>query len=300
MALDPRILSGITVLAAAVEAGSFVRAAKALGLTQSGVSRAIARLEERVGARLLQRNARSLTLTEAGRLFFEKVRPLLVGVEEAAVAAGGASSAPRGTLRVALDALVARVLLGPRIASFLSTHEALSLEIIVRDRVTEIAADGFDVAVRFGDPETSTLISRRILDTRVVTCAAPSYLARHGRPAHPRDLGAHECILFRNPHTGRPYDWVFQKRKKTVAVKVHGRLVANDNPTQLAACIGGHGIAQLLELDLRDAGDHGLVDLFPAWSDERFPLYVYYPSPLMPPAKVRAFVDFIAAAAREA
>jgi DNA-binding transcriptional LysR family regulator len=298
MAFDARVLSGIGVLTTVVEAGSFIRAAEALGLTPSGVSRAISRLEERIGVRLLQRTARAVALTDEGRRFYETVAPLLSGIENAASEAADASSAPKGRLRVTVDALVARTLIGPRVSTFLAANPKLSLEVIVRDRLGDMVTDGFDAAVRFGEPEPSTLITRKLLDARVMTCASPAYLAERGRPSHPRDLAKHECILFRDPRTGRPFEWVFQRKAKTLSVKVSGRLLLNDSPTQIAACAAGHGIAQPLDLEFQGLRELGLVHLFPNWAEERFPLYVYYPSRLLPPAKVRAFVEFVVGSSR--
>ena len=295
MAFDTRILNGVGVLVAVVEAGTFVRAAAALGLTQSGVSRAIARLEAEVGVRLLQRSARAVTLTEEGRAFYGKVGPLFSGLADAATEAAGAATTPKGTLRVAIDALGARVLMGPRAAAFLARYPALSLELVVREQPGDLVADGLDAAIRFGEPVPSTLIMRKLLTTRVMTCASRQYLERHGVPRHPRELTQHECILYRSPATGRPFEWEFHQAKKRVSVAVNGRLTVNDSATQLAACIAGHGIAQPLELELKTLGKHELVALFPAWSDERFPLYVYYPSRHQPPAKVRALVEFVVA-----
>ncbi len=298
MAFDRRVLNGIGVLAAVIETGTFVRAAAALGLTQSGVSRAIARLEERVGVRLLNRSARAVRLTAEGRRFYDAVAPLMAGIEGAASAAAGASKKPGGLLRVAIDSLVARAVIGPRIAAFLAEYPDLVVDLVVRDQLGDLIADGFDVAVRFGEPEPSTLVARKLLDTRVVTCAAPAYLERHGRPSHPREIEQHPCIQFRNPRTGHPYEWIFQRGKRQLTVKARGRLIVNDSATATAACAAGHGIAQKLELELRGVCELGLVDLFPDWADERFPLYVYYPSRRFAPAKVRAFVDFVVAVSR--
>jgi DNA-binding transcriptional LysR family regulator len=298
MAFDGRVLNGIGVLAAVVETTSFVRAAAALGMTQSGVSRAIARLEERVGVRLLQRSARAVSLTDEGRRFYEAVAPLMEGIEDAASEAGSASKKPQGLLRVAIDSLVARALIGPRVTKLLADNPKLVIDLVVRDHLGDLVADGIDVAVRFGEPQPSTLITRKLLETRVVTVASPIYLARAGKPSHPGDLAHHECILFRDPRTGRPYEWIFQRGKKTVEVAVKGRLIVNDSATALAACVAGHGIAQPLELELRSLGDVGLVELFPNWPDERFPLYAYYPSRRLPSAKIRALIDFVIAASR--
>jgi DNA-binding transcriptional LysR family regulator len=293
--VDSRLLSGLSVLAAVVEAGSFVRAAGVLGLTQSGVSRAVARLEHRVGVRLLDRTSRAVNLTDEGRRFYQRVGPLLTELEEAATDAARASATVRGKLRVIVDPMFARLDLAPRLVTFLGEHPELSVDLTVRDRLGDLVAEGFDVAVRFGEPEPSALVARRLTDSRVVTVAAPSYIERRGRPSHPRDLVAHECIMFRDPATGRPFPWEFWRKGEIVTVPAAGRLTLNDAGTFLAACVAGHGMAQMLELGAEGLRDGRLVELFPAWNEERFPLYVFYPSRRLPPAKVRAFVDFVVA-----
>jgi DNA-binding transcriptional LysR family regulator len=295
MPFDGRILNGIGVLAAVVETKSFNRAAGALGITASGVSRAIARLEERVGVRLFQRTARSVTLTEEGRRFYESVAPLMQGIEDAAGEAAGARAEAKGTLRVAVDSLVARVIVGPNVGPLLRDHPSLRVDLVVRERLGDLVTDGFDCAVRFGDPVLSGLVARKIAETRVVTCASPAYVAARGRPAHPRELAKHECIHFRDPATGRPYDWIFVRKAETIRVAAAGRLVINDAATGLAACAAGVGIAQKLAVELHAHPELDLVDLFPDWPDERFPLYLYLPSRRQPPAKVRVFIEFIAA-----
>jgi DNA-binding transcriptional LysR family regulator len=295
MAFDGRTLGGISVLAAVVETGNFVRAAEALGLTQSGVSRAVARLEERVGVRLFDRTPRAVSLTDEGRRFHAQVAPLLAGLEEASEAAG-AAHAVRGRLKVNADPWFARLMLAPRLLGFLDAHPELSLELLVRDTLGDLVSEGFDVAVRFGEPEPSGLIARKLLETRILTCAAPAYLARCDRPRHPRDLMRHECLLFRNPVTGRPFAWEFHRAGKVVNVKVTGRLVLNDLATKLTACAAGHGIAQTFEFGLdRLLASGELVQILADWAEERFPLYAYHPSRHLPPAKVRAFLDFVLA-----
>ena len=296
MAFDGRLLSGVSVLAAVVETGNFVRAAETLGLTPSGISRAVARLEQRVGVRLLDRTPRAVSLTDEGRRFHAQVAPLLAGLEEAASDAGGAAHAVQGRLRVNVDAWFARLVLAPRLSAFLAAHPLLSLELLVRDSLGDLISEGIDVAVRFGEPEPSGLIARKLLETRIIACAAPAYLARHGRPKHPRDLIRHECILFRDPVTGRPFPWEFHRGGTVVEVKVAGRLIMNDLATKLSACAAGHGIAQSIEFGLGSLLASGeLVQILPHWAEERYPLYAYHPSRHLPPAKVRAFLDFVIA-----
>lgn len=296
MAFDGRLLAGIGVLAAVVETGNFVRAADALGLTASGVSRAIGRLEARLGIRLLHRTPRAVSLTDEGRRFYAQAAPLLAGLEEAAASAADAADAVGGRLRVKADPWIARLVLAPGLSTLMAAHPALSLELVTSDRLGDLIGEGFDIAIRFGEPEPSSLIARKLLDTRIVTIAAPAYLARHGTPQHPSDLAGHECLMFRDPATGRPFDWELHRGEEVVPVKVRSRIVLNDLATKLAACIAGHGITQSVSFGLAPLLASGeLVQILPDWADERFPLYCYYPSRYLPPAKVRAFLDFLLA-----
>jgi DNA-binding transcriptional LysR family regulator len=293
MAFDFRLLSGVGVLAAVVSSGSFARAAEALGLSASGVSRAVARLEARVGTRLLDRTTRSLRLTDEGLHFYEQVGPLLDGIEEAARLASGASEAVRGRLRVNVDPFFSRLVLAPRLGDFLARHPALELEVFTRDTAGELVADGMDVAVRFGPPAVATLIARKLLDTRILTVAAPAYVLARGRPATPSDLVDHSCIQFRDPSSGRPFEWEYQRGDEVLPVETTGPLLVTDVGTMLGACIAGAGVAQVMALGVQDAlRDGRLVELFPDWPGETFPLYALHPSRHHPPAKVRAFVDF--------
>ena len=150
--------------------------------------------------------------------------------------------------------------------------------------------------MRFGEPEPSSLVARRLLETRVLTCAAPAYLAQRGRPAHPRELedSRHECIHFLDPVIGRPFPWEFHRGRQKIQVAVSGRLTVNNVGTMLGACAAGHGIAQILALGTEDLLNRGkLIELFPDWPGERFPLYMFYLSRHVAPAKLRAFVDFV-------
>jgi DNA-binding transcriptional LysR family regulator len=287
---------GISVFAAVVDAGTFAAASDVIGMTPPGVSRAIARLEKRLKIRLFNRTTRSVSLTEEGRRFYEQVMPHLAGLEEAAAAAAGGTSAVRGKLRVNLDPVFYRAILGPRLDQFMDAHPDLEIEFIARDSLGNLVLDGFDLAVRFGEPRTSTLIARKLLDTDVVTVAAPSYLARRGRPAKPQDLEGpqHRCLEFRNPETGKPFPWEFHRRRKRVMIAPRGRLTVNDPSALLNACLAGFGVAQMLLLGAEHLISEGrLINLFPDWPDERYPLYACYPSRHHMPAKTRAFLDFV-------
>jgi DNA-binding transcriptional LysR family regulator len=195
---------------------------------------------------------------------------------------------------VDVDPWFARLVLVPRLPRFLEAHPELSIELVVRDSLGELVAEGFDAAVRFGEPEPSGLIARKLLETRILTCASPAYLARHGTPMYPRDLERHKCLMFRDPVTGRPFEWEFRRGTEVVPIKATGPLVLNDLATKLAACAGGNGIAQTIELGVGPLLARGdLVQILPDWAEARFPLYAYHPSRHLPPAKVRAFLDFV-------
>lgn len=293
MAFDGRLLSGVSVFMAVVEARTIARAAEALGLSPSGVSRALARLEQRVGARLLARTTRSLSLTDEGRRFYEQVGPHLSGIEEAAIEASGSAAKVRGRLRVNIDSFFSRMVLARHLAAFLARYPELSLELIMRDSVGDLVADGFDLALRFGEPPVGSFVARKLTETRVITVASPAYLKSHGRPRHPRELEQHECLDFYDAAHAHPYDWEMQRKKEVLPLRIKGRLLVSDTGTLLGACEAGAGIAQILEIGHEQLLRSGrLVVLFPDWSDERFPLYAIYPSRLHRAAKVRAFIEF--------
>jgi len=290
--------SGISVFAAVVDVGTFAAASELMSMSPPGVSRAIARLERRLKIRLFNRTTRAVSLTEEGRRFYEQVMPHLRGMEEAAAAAAGGVVTVRGKLRINLDPAFLRIVLGPKLDEFMDAHPELELELIARDQLGDLIVDGFDLALRFGEPRSSSLIARKLLDTAVVTVAAPSYLARRGRPTEPQELGrgGHKCLEFRNPETGKPYPWEFHRKRKKIVVETNGRLTVNDPSALLNACLVGSGVAQMLLLGAEPLILEGrLVNLFPDWPDERFPLYAYHPSRYHTPAKTRVFLDFIVA-----
>jgi DNA-binding transcriptional LysR family regulator len=293
MSFDTRLLTGAGVLAAVTETGNFARAAEMLGLTPSGVSRAVARLETRVGVRLFNRNPREVTLTDEGRRFHAHVMPLLAGLEEAAADAAGAAAVVSGRLRVSVDPWFARTVLAPRLQQFMARYPLLSVDLMTSNYREEMMT-GVDVAIRFGPPETSSLIARKLLETAIITCAAPAYLDKHGEPRTPHDLVHHELLLFRDPQTGRAFPWEFHRGGKIIEINATGRLMMDDPSAAVAACVAGQGVLQKLAIGLKPALSKGeLVQILSRWSDERYPLYAYHPSRHLPPAKVRAFLAFV-------
>jgi len=293
MPYDGRLLAGVTVLMAVVEAGAMARAGEALGLSPSGVGRAIARLEARVGVRLLDRTTRSMRLTDEGRRFYQRVAPHLEGIEAAAIEASGARAAVRGRLRVNVDPFFSRVVLAPHIAGFLARYPDIAVELIMRDSVGDLIADGFDMAVRFGDPPEGSFVARKLVETRILTVASPAYLAARGRPRHPAELADHACIDFWDAAHRTAYDWEFRRDGQVLPVQIKARLLTSDSGTLLEACQAGAGVAQILQLGTEDLIARGaLVEIFPDWNGEVFPLHAIYPSGPHRAAKIGAFADF--------
>lgn len=293
---DRHALDDLGMLRAVIDAGSFLGAGATLGLTQSAVSRAVARLEDRVGVRMFQRSARAIALTEEGRRFYEAVAPHLTAIEDATIEAGDAAKKVRGRLRVNVDGGIGQFVLMPHLASFLERHPELVLELEVRDRMGDLVREGFDVSVRFGTPEASALKSRLLLRSKVVTCASPAYLAAHGTPKHPNEIGHHRVIHMRNPATGAPFAWEFVRGRKAIPVEPRGQLIVNASGNLISAAVQGQGVAQLIELYVREllaAGE--LVQVLPDWADETYPLYAYHHAAQLMSAKVRAFLDFVVA-----
>ena len=293
MTFDGRILSGVSVLAAVVDGGSFVKAAEPIGITDSGVSRAISRLETRLGVRLLDRTTRSVTLTDEGRRFYEEVKPHLNAIEDAAIVASGAASAVRGRLKVDIDPFFLPLVLAGRLGGFCERHRELAIEFVTSEHVGDLVAEGIDLAIRFGQPRYSALVARKLIEAPVLTVASPAYVERHGRPVHPSDLARHRCIQFLDPYTGRPFDWFFIRGAERIDVPTSGPLTFTDPKSMLEECMAGTGVAQIIGWGVGQLLAEGaLIDLFPDWHGERFPLFAFHPSRKHPPAKVRAFIDF--------
>ncbi|HEY0683015.1 MAG TPA: LysR family transcriptional regulator [Steroidobacter sp.] len=300
MSFDGRLLAGMSVLAAVAETGSFTQAGESLGLSASGVSRAVARLEERLGVRLLDRSTRALRLTSEGARLYELATPHLEGLEEAANATSGAAVVVSGGLRVSLNPVFARHIFGPKLPAFMRRYPSVELTMLHQPDSENLIAEGVDVAVRFGPQPPSRMSSRLLLETRVLTVATPSYLAKHGRPAEPKQLASHECLQFIDPQSGRPFSWEFQRRSQALPVQTRGRVTFSDPDMMIQACLAGMGIAQALAISIRHQLAKGdLVELFPDWPGETFPLYAVRPSRRLPSATVQVFLDWCVEVCRE-
>jgi DNA-binding transcriptional LysR family regulator len=278
-----------------VGAGSFSAAAREMQVSQALVTKQIQELESWLGARLLNRTTRRLSLTEVGTAFYERAGRILEAVEEAKDAAGALQTVPRGRLRINAPVSFGLLHLAPVVTDFLKRYPDVSVELLVNDRVVDLLEGEFDVGVRIGRLRDSSLIARRIGPIRLAVCAAPDYLARHGVPKTPEDLGKHDCLEYTYFETRG--EWLLLNPKgDEIVVPVSGRYLANNADVLRTTALAGGGVILLPTFivgeDLR-AGR--LVRVLPDYSPPEQGLHALYPPGRHLSAKVRSFVDFLVA-----
>ena len=275
---------------AVMRASSFRGAAQALHIPRSTVSQRIARLEERLGARLLERTTRAVRATPEGRAFFDHCVRILADVEEAERAIGDDESAPRGVLRVASSLLFGHVFLSPVAAEFARKHPDVEIEVVAVNRRVNLVEEGFDLAVTFMDvDEDSSLISRKLESAYHAVCASPAYLGAHDVPKTPEDLREHRCVVFGE---SRDASWRFERDIDVRRIAVHGRMSVSSFWMAHDAAIRGVGIAAIpLVLCGEDLRAGRLVSLFPDWRVNRTEMRIVYPSNRYLAPRVRLFVD---------
>jgi DNA-binding transcriptional LysR family regulator len=276
------------------ETSSFSEAARRLRTSKSAVSRQVAAIEADLGVRLLQRTTRSLTLTEAGRSYFERARDILADLAEADQSVSRMQAAPRGRLRVNAPMSFGYLHLAPAIPDFLARHPEVSVELTMNDRFVDLVDEGFDIAVRIGSLADSSLVARRLAPIRRAVCASPDYLARRGTPVSPDDLGMHDCIGY--TAVAAPQEWRFiDSDGKPWPVAVAGRLTVNNGDAIRAAALRGAGIAYMPTFIVGgDLQDGRLIRLLDDFVPQDMTLNAVYPHVRHLSPKVRAFVDFLA------
>ncbi|HYD64068.1 LysR family transcriptional regulator [Azospirillum sp.] len=276
-----------------VDTRSFTAAADRLNLSKSVVSRRISELENRLGARLLNRTTRKLSLTEVGQAFYERCTRILADLEEAERAVTDLHAAPRGRLKVNAPLSFGLLHLAPAIAAFMERYPDIEIDIDLNDRYVDLIDEGYDVAVRIGRLRDSSLIARRLAPNRRVVCASPAYLERHGTPQVPEDLANHHCLLYTNVPLAE--QWQFRVNGETRTVRVSGTLFANNGDILLSAAVAGRGIIvspTFLAGPALAAGQLRCL-LFDCMVTESA-VYAVYPQNRHLSPKVRAFVDFLA------
>lgn len=280
------------IFAQVVDQGSFTRAAASLGLSKATISKQVARLEERLGARLLNRTTRRLHLTDAGQAYYQACSRILHEIEAAEGAVAQLQSKPRGRLRVSGPVSFGQRFLGAAIAELMTTYPELEVELVLSDRFVDIVEEGFDVAVRIASLTDSSLIARRLGPMRGYVCASPDYLRAHGHPQRPADLAGHNCLLYSHESTGPR--WSFKGESGQTTVQVEGTLRVNNGDVLRQAALHGVGLAFLpgfiVEEDIRRGR---LVSVLEEWTEWDAGIYAVYPHRRHLAAKVRVFVDFM-------
>ncbi len=285
-------LNALRLLVRVAETRSFTRAAGDLGLTQSGLSRAISRLEQQLGVRLLQRNTRSVSLTPDGQVLVERAGPLLAELAQAENLLLERRSSPTGVLKISTPSLFGRKVVMPVIGELTERHPALSIEAVMTDRIVDIVDEGFDAVLRTGIIQDQRLIARALPPLRWVTVAAPAYLERHGTPGELADLQRHNCLAVRNLRSGRLVDWQFMDQGKPLDLAVQGRLIFDIGDALVDAVLGGVGVAQLMEFAVREALDDGrLVSILQAHGGRSRELSLVYPPSRQCSTKLTAFAE---------
>lgn len=276
-----------------VEAGSFVRAAERLGASTSSTSRLVAELEAHLGARLLNRTTRKLSLTEAGQTYYERCVQLLADIDEAEAAAGASTETPTGRLKLTCPYNLLAQPIGPALAAFNRRHPQVSFDVTVADRVIDLVEEGFDLAVRIGAPGGERLVARCLGATQLVACAAPEYLRRRGTPATPADLAPHSVLTY--AYVATPFQWRLLDRDGVAhEIRVAGPLHANSGELLVAAAVAGMGIAFEPDFVVAPHLARGeLQRVLPQFAGPRLDVWAVYPSRRHLSAKVRAFVQHL-------
>ncbi|MEW5687993.1 MAG: LysR family transcriptional regulator [Pseudomonadota bacterium] len=285
-------LDELSVFLAVVEAGGLAAAGRRLRRSPAAVTRTLAALEARVGARLIERTTRRLSVTEAGRRLADEARRIL-GAYEAAVERE-ASGPLRGALRISAPLVFGRRHVAPLVAGFLDDHPQVTAELVLNDRNLDLVEQGIDVALRIGDLADSGLMARKVGEVGRQVVASPAYLARRGAPARPVDLSDHE-IVHASTQAG-PADWRFERGGRRETIRVRPRLMINAIEAVVTQAVEGRGIARLFSYQVADElADGRLTRLLPEWEPPPMPVHLLAPTGRLMPARVRAFLDFAAA-----
>lgn len=284
-------LGDLEIFVRVVSTGSMSAAGRLLGLSPAVVSKRIKRLEERLGTRLLQRTTRQISLTEAGQGFYDRVLGVLAGVEDAEAFASGRSGQVRGTLRISAPTSFGRVHVAPHLKTIMDAHPDITVNLILSDTFVDIVGEGFDLAIRIGELNDSSLVARRLAPVRRILCASADYIEQNGMPETVEDLQRHRCLP---AHNHEP--WKLEGPSGTLSYRAEGRLVTNSSEVVREAVLAGMGIALRSTWDVGpDLKSGRLVQVLPEWEGLRsLAVSAVYPSRQFLPAKVRIFIDYLA------
>jgi DNA-binding transcriptional LysR family regulator len=286
------ILNGMRTYAAVVSTGSFTGAAERLGISRALTSKYVGQLEDHLGVRLLNRTTRRLNVTEVGRAYFERCRQLVDEVDELESAVSDQQTAPRGRLLIAAPTTFGEMFLAQAVARYLDEYPEVSIELVLADRFVNLVDEGFDLAVRIGNLQDSSLIALRLASCRLVVCASHEYLRRTGTPAHPSDLERHCCIYDTNQGSGN--SWPFRDIDHRFSVSVKGNLRVNGAVAVREAMLAGQGIGYSPAYAIGDELRTGkLKIILENYESDELGIYAVYPHNRHLATKVRSFIDFL-------
>lgn len=289
------LFASMKMYVAVVDGGSFSAAAEQLGISRAMASKQIFQLEEHLGTRLLNRTTRKLSMTETGRVFYERSVQIMGDVDEAEQVAGQMTRRPQGVLRVTIPLSYGQHRLAGILGDYAQAYPQVQLDISLSDRKLDLIEDGLDVAIRIGAMAQSDLIARKIGSERSVVCASPAYLARHGAPRTPAELSHHACLGY--TLSGSAAQWQLEGPAGPVSVSVSGPIKADNGDILRLAALQGAGILFQPHFIVGDDIAAGkLLRVLPQWQSAELGVHAVYPSRKHLSAKVRTFVDFVAAA----
>ncbi|EYF00313.1 LysR family transcriptional regulator [Chondromyces apiculatus] len=292
----------LAAFVAVAQERSFRRASARLGLSPSALSHTIRALEERLGAKLLNRTTRSVAPTEAGLSLLQRLAPAFADITSAVEGVNAFRERPTGTLRLNVPRMAANMVLAPLFGRFARDYPDVRLEVLVEDGLIDIVAQGFDAGIRLGEYVQRDMVAVRVTpDLRAAVVGSPAYLAARPAPRTPRDLRKHACIGFRQVTSGAMYRWEFEREGEALEVAVEGPLTLDDPDLMVAAALDGVGLACSLEHHVADHLAAGrLVRVLEDWCPPFPGFFLYYPGRRQMPAALRALIDLIQAATSEA
>lgn len=285
-------LNSMTIFVEVVKGNGFTAAAEKIGMSRSQVSKSVMQLEEHLGTRLLNRTTRRVSLTEIGRIYYERCKAILRDIEEIEGIASEQATKPHGTLTLSAPTSFAILHLNEVITQYIKQYPQVQISLNLADRVIDVVAEGFDVVVRIASLEDSSLIARKVAPCKRVFCASPAYLEQHGIPQVPQDLAIHHCLIYSNEL--KPDTWTLHGPNGAESVKVNGPLCADNGDVLKSAAVAGLGVTLLPTFivgpDIR-AGR--LEQVLPDYCPPEISIYTVFPSRRYLSAKVRTFVDFL-------
>lgn len=292
------LIDGMRAFSQVVAAGSFTAAAERLNISKKLVSKYVAELEARLGTRLLNRTTRSLSLTEAGALYYTRCQQLLEDLEELEASVQDQVASPKGRLHVSAPTTFGEAYIVPQIGRFRERYPDVSIDLRLNDRFVDLVDEGFDVAIRIGSLADSALVARKLAPAPILVCASPDYLDRNGHPEHPNDLKHHQSIIDTNYHGGA--NWSFQVKDRKITIPVSGGIAVNSARSARDIALGGCGIAlcpaYIVGEDIRNGR---LVPLLSEFTTSDLAIYAVYNTNRNLTPKVRAFIDFLSETFRQ-